>query len=106
MRRGDRGGCTPETNPLRHRCGSRVLASCLSPQKRRNPYGSRKARHQPTCASQEVFKAHKRLFSNKEQVVPVRTGSCESCGSLRVSRPAREETAVPAIVDSTRWSGG
>ena len=58
------------------------------------------------ATSQEVFKAHKRLFPNQEQVVPIRSGSGESRGSLCVSRPARQETAVPAIVDSTRGSSG
>src|SRR5271155_6160304 len=101
-----RGGSTSETNPLPGTPMWCVRAPRLSLPKRRNPYGSRKTRHKAPCEAQKVFKAHKRLFSNQEQAVPVGAGSGESRGSIRVSRPAREETAVPAAVDSACWCGG
>src|SRR5450755_3118734 len=97
---------TPETNPLQCTLLWCARASCLSQSKRRNPYGSRKTRHKAPCEAQEVFKTHERLFSNKEQAVPVRSGSGESRGSLRVSRSPSEKAAVSAAVDSACGSGG
>src|SRR5277367_3199137 len=101
-----RGGSTSETNPLPGTPIWCARAPCLSLPKRRNPYGSRKTRHKAPCEAQEVFKAHKRFFSNQEQVVPIGAGSGESRGSLCVPRPAREKKAVPAAVDSARGCGG
>src|SRR5277367_1573500 len=101
-----RGGSTSETNPLPGTPIWCARASCLSLSKRRNPYGSRKTRHKAPCEAQKVFKAHKRLFSNQEQAVPIGAGSGKSRGSLCVSRPAREKAAVPAAVDSARGRGG
>src|ERR1700722_12139481 len=102
-----RGGSTPETSPWPSTLQFcvRVHPVCLY-LKGENPYGSRKTRHKAPCEAQKVFKAHKRLFSNKEQAVPIRSRSGESRGSLSVSRSPCEKAAVPQIVDSARGSGG